>query len=169
MDPIAVAKIVGCFGIQGFVKLLPLTHHPERLEDLREVEIGDPNGERTADSVEKVIRQHDRVLMKFKSVADRTAAEGCVGKYVFIDRDDAVAPERGSFFVHDIVGCEVWSTEGKYIGVVDNVYQQTAQDLWEVKNGAKAHLIPAVKEFIADVDVAKRRITVRLLEGLVEE
>jgi 16S rRNA processing protein RimM len=108
------------------------------------------------------------LVVKFTSIDDRTAAEELVGQYLFVDEAQRFRPGRGSYYVDDVIGCEVAGADGKLIGVVTEVYQLSGHDLWEVQTGSTKAMIPAVKEFIRRVDLERRRITVELPEGLIE-
>lgn len=106
--------------------------------------------------------------MKLASINDRTAAERFTGLSLFVRERDAVPPPPGSWYIHDLLGCEVLSEKGEFIGSVSDVLEVPGQHLWAVKNGDSVFYIPAVKEFIARVDITGRRIVVRELEGLLD-
>ncbi|MBI1806888.1 MAG: 16S rRNA processing protein RimM [Ignavibacteria bacterium] len=165
----AVGKIVGCFGIEGFLKVQPQTHSRERLQALRHVFLGMTADAAVRCDVEEVRVQRRNVLMKLVGIDDRTSAGKIVGHHLFVDQSEISRPAEGSYFIDDIMECEVWSTEGQLIGNVEDVLKMPGQDVWAVRNGAKLHLIPAVKEFVKEVDTKNRRILVQLIEGLIEE
>ena len=108
-------------------------------------------------------------MVKLDGVNDRTAAEKIIGQYVFVDEQSLKRPEKGTYFVDDVIECEVWSTEGRLIGKVEEVYKMAGHDMWAVRNGEKLHMIPAAKEFVKNVDIKNRKILVQLIEGLIEE
>ncbi len=163
-----VAKVTGCFGIKGFLKLLPKTHTLQRLNKLRKVFVGTTSDEVREYSVESVEIRPNGTVLKFSGVNDRSTAEALVGKLVFVEEEEVRLPGKGSYFTHDIIGCEVWTVEGRYVGRVRDVYKLPAQDVWEIVDGSAVALIPAVKEFVRSVDLQRRRIEVHLIEGLME-
>ncbi len=163
-----VGKIIGCFGLKGFVKLRPTTHTPQRLKNLRQVFVGNSSDEAEQYSVDGVEIRPNGTFLKFSAVNDRSAAEMLIGQLVFVDEHEVQPPPKGSFFTHEMIGCEVWTVEGKYVGTVREIYKLPAQDVWEVVNGSAVSLIPAVKEFVRSVDLQRRRIEIHLIEGLIE-
>ena len=169
MNVVVVAKITKCVGVKGCVKVQPVTHSPKRLAQLHDVLVGETEESALPYIVEDVEFRTNAVLVKFVNVDDRTAAESMINGFVFIPEDKLVPPEKGSYFVHDIVGCEVWSTDRQFLGTVEDVYKYPAQDVWAVRNKSKLHMIPAVKEFIRHVDLEHRKILVQVIEGLIEE
>lgn len=111
----------------------------------------------------------ETVFIKFSTVNDRSLAEKCKGKFLFVTEERVLQPRKGSYFVHDIIGCGVWSDDGKFLGTVSGVIKLSAYDLWEIRNGPKDYLIPAVKKFVQNVDVSNKKITIKVLEGMIEE
>jgi 16S rRNA processing protein RimM len=167
-DRFAVGKLVGCFGIKGFLKLQPYTHSLSRLEKIKRVYIGESAETSEPLIVEQVLFNNRSIVVKFSAVNDRTSAEKLVGMVLFLEESDRIAPRKGSYYIDDIIGCEVWSTDGCFLGTVEEVYKLPAQDVWAIRNKTKVSLIPAVKEFIQKIDVQNRKIVVRVIEGLVE-
>ena len=165
----AVAKIIGCFGLKGYVKVQPDTHSLERLSQLKAIFLGVTDESPRPGVVEDVIVREPAVLMKLSGVDTKSAAETLVGNYIFIDEDELQLPKQGSYFTHDIIGCEMWSTDGRLLGIIEDVYKSWAQDLWAVRIGNKLQMIPAVKEFIRQVDIRHRKVVIQIIEGLIEE
>ena len=164
----AVGCITGSFGIRGFVKTKPLTDTPGRFERLRQVYRGFKPEDVVEDRVVEVEIRGRFVLLKLRSVSDKTGADTLKGQYIFVTDDDVEEPVPGRYFIHEIVGCTVESTDGRQIGVVTEVYKFPAHDLWEINSGKKRFMIPAVKEFIRSVDCEKRIITVKVIDGLID-
>ena len=164
----AVGKLTGCFGIKGFLKIQPVTPDPERFSTLKSVYVGPSTDNTSVYDIEAVESKGKGLVVKFAAIDDRTAAEVLVGQYMFVDEKQRVRPGRGSYFVDDVIGCEVAGADGKVIGVVTEVFQLSGHDLWEVQTGTTKAMIPAVKEFVRDVDLKQRRITVDLPDGLID-
>ena len=168
MNLYAVGKLIGCFGIKGFIKIHLLTDSPERFDSLRNVFVGaSADGSRSYE-VDAIEIRNKGPLIKFKAVDDRTAAESLIGGFVFVDEEHVMPPEPGSYFVHELLGCDVVSLEGEMLGKVKEVYRLPGHDLWEVVQGSTSVMLPAVKEFVKSVDVKKRKVTVEPIEGLFE-
>ena len=169
MNLYAVGKIIGCFGVQGDLKVHPITHAPDRLTLLRDVALGYTQDEVLRIAVEHVEVRNRFVLMHFRNVDTKTDAEHLVGKYVFVDEKEIEAPANNAYFTHDIIGCEVYDTDHRHLGIVEDVYQMPAQDVWAIRCEEKVHMVPAVKEFIKEVRVRERKIIIQVIEGLIDE
>jgi 16S rRNA processing protein RimM len=75
---------------------------------------------------------------------------------------------KGEFLYEEIIGLAVISTDGNKIGEVIDIFYNGAHDVYVVRSGEKEYLIPAVREFIKDVQVDKKRIVVDKMKGLFE-
>lgn len=119
-------------------------------------------------TIEVVETNGKNILIRFLNVSDRTSAEELRGKFVFVGEDQLESPKLGTYFVHDLLGCNVVSTDGRSVGIVREIYQLSGHDLWEISDGVRSVMIPAVKEFIRNVDLKKRTVTIERIEGLIE-
>lgn len=169
MTLFVAGKIGGCFGLKGYVKIYPTSGEPERMASLRDVFIGRTEHDAHPNVVEEAIVRPNGIVIKFKGIDDRTAAEKLTNCLLFVEETKAKAPPKGSFFAHDIVGCEIWDTDGRMVGTVEDILKFPAQDLWSVRTPAGTFLLPAVKEFVRKVDLKNRKITVQMIDGLAPE
>ena len=84
-------------------------------------------------------------------------------------RENAVKLKKNEYFIADLIDMEVVTEDGTYLGVLTEVLQTGANDVYEVKmEHGKSVLIPAIRQCILDVDTEKNKMTVHLLEGLLE-
>lgn len=154
-------QIVSTHGIAGEVKILPWCDGPEFLKEFDTFYI-----EGTAYPVEQARVHKNMLLCKLSGVDDMNAAQVMKNKVVCIDRDDARIPE-GRVFISDLIGLPVYA-DGQEIGVLKDVYTGPANDVYIVK-GEKEYMIPAVSEFLEDVNVDEGYVRVRLIEGMAVE
>ncbi|MBI3587080.1 MAG: 16S rRNA processing protein RimM, partial [Ignavibacteriales bacterium] len=120
---IAVGRISKGVGLRGEVKVQLLTDDPQRFSKLKSVWIGETEENAEKLTIESSRIQGSGVVLKFKEIDSRTAADTKHGQYIFISAKDVVAPAKGSFFVDDIIGMEVVSEEGEKIGMIKDVIQ----------------------------------------------
>ena len=109
------------------------------------------------------------VIIKFVGISDRNAAEALKGKYLYIDRENARKLDEDEYFVADLIGMKVQDGAGNPVGMLSDVIQNTAQDVYEIElPDGKKFMIPAVGEFILDVDMDSRIMVVKLIEGMID-
>lgn len=99
-------------------------------------------------------------LVKFEGVDDRNSSEELVGAQVFIKRSDLPATEDNEYYWVDLIGCDVFTEEGKFIGKVDSLIDTGAVDVIVVKNGNKEFLYPFSGNVIKSVDIILKKIIV---------
>ena len=98
---------------------------------------------------------------------DIDTANALRGRIIYADRNDISIDEDG-FFIADIIGLPVIDVEsGKEIGKLSDVFNLGASDLYEIDTADGKKLIPAVEEFIKEVDT-ERGIFVKLIEGMLD-
>ena len=62
---------------------------------------------------------------------------------------------------------EVWTSEGEYLGVVEDILSTGSNDVYVARGGDKEVLIPALGDVVVEVDTDRGRMTVDLPEGLL--
>lgn len=165
---IAVGKISKSIGIKGELKLAMLTDRPERFRTLKVVWIGSDEAHAKRHGVRSVRISKTAVVLGLEEIQSRTEADERRGEFVFVEKADDVAPKRGTYFIHEIIGMNVVKESGEPVGVVRDVLQMPANDVWVVADGRKEYLIPAIKQVIRSVDVRLRKIVIRPMEGLLD-
>ena len=163
MEKIKIGKIVNVVALKGEVKVYTYSE-PYRYEEIDSVYV-----ENEKRNIEKVRFQGNMVILKLSGIDDRNAAEAQKEKYLYITEDQLPQLPEDEYYIRDLVGMDVVSEEGEKYGVLSDVLQNTAQDVYEVKReNGKALLIPGVKEFILDVNMEEKKIIVRLPDGLLD-
>ena len=154
-------QIVNTHGIRGEVKILPWCDGPEFLKAFKTLYIeGKPY------AVEQSRVHKTLLLCKLRGIDDVSVAQTFKNKVVKIDRDSAPIAE-GRVFISDLIGLPVFA-EDKEIGTLKDVLSGPANDVYIVK-GDREYMIPAVSEFLEDVNVDEGYIKVKLLEGMATD
>lgn len=146
-----------------------MTGDTRRFKKLKRVFIGMDEETVCETRVTRVAVEHRGVRLGLDSIPDRSAAEKIVGSILFVDEKDAIPPPKGAFFIHDLIGLSVVEEDGTPVGVLKDVLKVSANDIYVVENEGKEILLPAVKEFIKKIDVKAGTMSVRLIEGMIDE
>ncbi|MCR4434402.1 MAG: ribosome maturation factor RimM [Clostridiales bacterium] len=162
-----IGKIVNTHGVRGELKVIPLTDDPRRYDDLEWVFVGD-EGSMVKYHIEGVKYFKGTVIVKFKGIDDMNAAEKLKNLYIKVDRENAVKLQEGSYFVCDLLGCEVYEEEGHKLGILTDVLQTGSNDVYVVRNedNNREVLVPALRSVVKQISVEDRKIIVNLPEGL---
>lgn len=181
MDPevdqsslILIGRVMRAHGVRGELKVFPETDDPGRLQGLDRVFIGKDVTTATARTIRSVRLQHLRkgtiVLMVVEGVDSREAADALRQAVVFAEASKLPALEEDEFYWHDLVGWTVMTTSEVEIGKVKEILEMPAQQIFLVaREGRPDSMIPAVPEFIEDIDTDAGRIVIRPIEGLLDD
>ncbi len=163
----AIGKIISYWGTKGFLKVYALTFSPDRFYKLSGVYVSSKK-DRQFFKVKEVKPYKGNVwLFKLEDIDTITDAERVRGFYIEIPEEEVITLPEDTYFIDDLIGSRIFSEEGDFIGTLENIIEGSASDIYVVKNGEKEILIPAVKEFIKEVNVGEKRIVIKIIEGLV--
>ena len=157
---ILLGRIAGAHGIRGEVLITAFTERPE---DIAAYGPLDDGGARTF-TIEAVRATAKGVVARLAGVRDRTAAEALRGAPLYVDRARLPAPGEGEFYHADLVGLSAVDADGQPVGEVVGVHNHGAGDILEVRlaKTGRTELIAFTDAFVPEVDLAGRRVVVRL-------
>ena len=152
---LAVGQIINTHGINGELKILPLTDDIRRFRKLDTVII---------DGVEKKVvwckLQVDKVILKIEGIDSIEEAHKYFSKYVEVKREDAIKLPESTYFVAELIGCSVFDSNGQNLGVIFDVLHTGSNDVYWIKEG-KELLIPALKDIVMEVDIENKKIVIK--------
>lgn len=162
-----VGQIINTHGVNGELKIYPLTDDIKRFKKLKHVFIKSDNNYIEYDILSvKFINQ--LVIIKLSGIDDMDKALELKKEYLYIDRKNAVKLPEDSYFIADLIGMDVITQEGVVIGSIASVFSTGSNDVYEIKdNTGKSFLIPAIKDVIKKVEIENKRMYINLLEGLI--
>ncbi|MCM1183172.1 MAG: ribosome maturation factor RimM [Roseburia sp.] len=163
-----VGIITQTHGLRGEVKVFPTTDDPKRFKRLKEVLL-DTGKEKLPLEIEGVRFFKKLVILKFKGYDDINDIERYKGKSLYVTRENAVRLRKDEYFIADLIDLEVFDEEDQPLGVLTNVIETGANDVYAVRlaNGREL-LLPAIKQCILEVDMEARRMKVHVLDGLMD-
>jgi len=164
-----VGKIINTHGVAGEVKVMPLTDDPKRFLELEWVYI-EKNGVQKRYNISRVKFFKEIVIVKFEEINSMDEAESLKECFMKVDREHAVKLPEDTFFICDLIDCEVFSEDGTKLGKLCDVLQTGSNDVYVVKDEkGRELLLPALKSVVKAVDVVGRKISVSIPEGLCDD
>ena len=161
-----VGVISSTHGIAGEVKVFPTTDDVKRFKKLKEV-ILDTGKERMTLHICQVKFFKQMVILKFKEFQNINEVERFRGKSLYVTRENAVKLQKDEYFIADMIGMRVVSTEGEELGTLTDVLQTGANDVYVVEqNGASQLLLPAIKDCILDINMEQMVMTLPALSRI---
>lgn len=162
---IAIGYISTVFGVKGEVKVALATDFPERFQGLETVYLGpEARPVRLLSS-----RPHqDQLLVRLEGYPDRTAALALPGLWIQVPESELVPLPEGEHYVFQLVGLQVRTTDGRRLGVIDEILSTPANEVFVVRDGAEEVLIPYIDDVIAEERLDAGEIVVRPVPGLLD-
>jgi len=156
---VVVGTVTGTHGVRGEVKVLPTGERPGRLSELETVTLALRGGRRASARITGYRPYEGKGvdLLAFEGYPDRTAAEALVGAHLL------VRPE-GEYYEWQIIGLHVVTTDGRDLGVVEEVLRTGANDVYVTSEC----LLPATAEVVKEIDLAAGRMVIEAVPGLLE-
>lgn len=164
---IEAGKIVGTHGVRGEMRVQQWCDSAEVFTKFNRFYL-DRNG--TECVRVKASRPHGNVcLLKAVDVDTIEAAEAMRGKVLYIDRSD-LKLEKGRYLIDDIIGCKVIDAESSCeYGVICDVSQTGANDVWHIKKDGKEYYLPNVPQFVKNVDIGGRIVLITPIGGIFDD
>jgi 16S rRNA processing protein RimM len=167
-ERIVVGRIVKPHALKGELIVEVMSDAPERFARGSVLEAGDPavpSGRRRL-TVRSTRDDRGKLLVSFKEVPDRTAADALHGQLLSIAAEDAAPLTEGAYYDWQLEGLTVMDEEGATLGTLVRVDRSAGPDHWIVEGEAGEVMVPAVEEFIRSVDLDEGTVVVRPIPGL---
>lgn len=163
-----VGAITTTHGIRGEVKVFPTTDEPEKFKKLKKVTLRKDKLEQVME-IESAKFFKNLVILKFKGYDNINDVERFAKATLWIGREDAVPLEEGEYYRGDLVDMEVFDENGTKLGILTDIMETGANDVYVVtREGDKELLLPSIPECILEVDVDGNKMTVHVLDGLLD-
>lgn len=159
-------EIINTHGVKGALKARSDCDSPEILAALPYVS-ADPNGEKIYNIVSASI-QKSFVLLTFEGVNDLEDAIALKGKVIYAAREELMKfMEEGDRFIADLIGLPVLHADSKEeIGVLKDVINRGASDIYVIDTANGEKMMPAVDEFV--ISITDEEIYVRPIPGMLD-
>lgn len=164
---LVVGKIRKPHGVRGEVSMEVITHFPERLQPGTVIYIGDDYQPYRIRS----LRWHGRLLLlSFDTFHDPESAGVLRNQLAYVRAEDRPPLPDGEYYHHQLLGLRVVSDEGDRLGILHQILETGANDVYIVRpEVGREILLPATEEVVLAVDLDLGEMRVHLLPGLLPE
>ncbi len=169
MGLIPFGKISKAHGLSGELRIHPFSRRLENLSRLERIFI-QKEGEQEPQEF-KIIRmrlEKESAIVGLEGIKSIDDAEKLRGCSVMVDTSDLADTEEDEYYWFQLVGLAVYTTEGEYVGRVENLIDRTSQSLLVVRGGEKEFLIPMIDIVLKEINLKDSRIIVSPLSGLLD-
>lgn len=170
---VTVARILRPHGRRGEVAAEILTDFPERLKLLRSAYLWNGSGAPRQIALRGCwlsLSRGGQAILHFEGSDSISDAEKLVGLEVQIPFSDRQALPADSYYITDLIGCEVLDAGGTVLGIVSDVEFPgegvAGTPILAVDASGAELLIPLAQDICVNIDIMARRIQVALPDGL---
>ncbi|MBI2954923.1 MAG: 16S rRNA processing protein RimM [Chloroflexi bacterium] len=161
---VVIGRVAGPRGVAGELKIEIVTDFPERFAQLKRVFLGESL---TPFEVEMSSLFKRMALLKLRGVETVEQAAKLTGQLVLVPVEEAVPLAEGQYYWHEIIGLEVWTTDGQFLGHVTDILRTGANDVYVVHNG-KEILVPAIEQVIKEIKPDEGKMIIEPMPGMLE-
>ena len=166
-DLVPLGKVTKAHSIRGEIKVHPFSDSPETMLHYSELLLVSENCTTpTTYCIERARIQKNAVLFQLKGCSDRNAAEKLIRSQVYVHKNTLPEPDPDEFYIRDLEGKLLKTTEGRAVGRITGFLSNSAQDLLCVQGDEEEYLIPLIPEFLHAVH--EDEVMVSLPPGLLE-
>jgi 16S rRNA processing protein RimM len=147
--PIVLGKIISTHGINGWVSIDCYAHPPENLITYKTF---------LDDKFEDEIKILDikimpkKIIIKIENYNDINVSEKILGKNILVNNNDMPNLKDNEYYWKDLEGLSVFTTEKKYLGVVDFIFNNGSNDVLVIKKDNNVYYVAFIKENISQID-----------------
>ena len=171
-SPVEIGCVTGAHGLRGEVRVRWFGDGPDTLLSLERVSLGsgaeDPEPQ-TFHVARAGSGRAGEVRLALEGIEDRDSAAALRGRILLVDAADLEPLGDDDFYWHELIGCQVETTEGEVIGTVRELWDSGRHDLLVVQGGPRGQvLIPTAREIMVSVDREAARIVIEAIPGLID-
>lgn len=164
---LVLGRVVKAWGLKGELKVQPYADSIAIAAGSATVYLRGTRGDLAEYIVERV-RPGSAWIMQLQGVETIEQAERLVDRELLIPRSAAPRLPEGTYYHADLIGLRVVTEEGRELGRIVEILETGANDVYVVHGDDSEWLLPATKEVVRRVDLAREIMLVRLLEGMIE-
>ncbi|MDR3628774.1 MAG: ribosome maturation factor RimM [Desulfocapsaceae bacterium] len=146
---ILIGKIGKPHGLRGEVRMSLYSGQPENLQSYSHLVLVATDGSVTAPlRIVSSRAQGKGAVVGFESILDRDGAEKLAGMGVILDRAEIAGADKGDSFWFQFIGLAVKTEDGRYLGRVEHIFSNGAQDILVIRDGSAEYLVPILDSII---------------------
>ncbi len=148
-------------GLKGELKVQPVTDFPESFLKRKHLYIGRNPGEAVSRKVVSARLYQGFAWIVLDGIGSREEAEAVAGYRLYVTEAELEPLPGDRAYLHELIGLEVQDEAGNRVGRVRDVLSMPAHDVYDIETAGASVLVPAVDEFVEEIDLRKGVMVVR--------
>jgi 16S rRNA processing protein RimM len=172
-DLVVVGRVRRAHGVRGELVIEIMTDEPDAVyASGRRVFVGSVNGDAEEDAPMLTVVEtrpfKDGLLVRFREIPDRSAAEPWNGHHLLIPEDELAPLEQGQVYVHELKGMTVELSSGELLGTITDVFEVPQGLLLDIVRERGTVLVPFASDIVTDIDRERRVVRIDPPPGLLD-
>jgi 16S rRNA processing protein RimM len=163
-----VGKITRTHGVRGELKVLEGLGCSGAWKNVKEVFLGNEAEKASSYQVSQVRGGGKFVILGLEGVTSVEQAQQLKGQSLFVSLDQLPELNDDEFYAGDLIGMKIEDASGRQLGVLKEIFDNGAHDVYVAKKGSTEVLIPVVDGVVVSVDRDAGSLVVDLPDGLLE-
>lgn len=165
---VVIARAVKPRGLKGEIVAELLTDFPERFENLEELVLVAPDGDRKKERLEGYWFQNDRVILKLAGCDDVETAKELTGSEFAVPESERVPLDEDQYYDWELEGCAV-RVGNETIGTVQSIIKTGGTEILKiVDESGRERLVPLADSIVVEINTAEKLIVVDPPDGLLD-
>ena len=164
---VPLGEIVTTHGIEGWLKLKLYNPQTATLSSSQQIFL-EKGGASSPHWIEARKPHKGHLLLRLRGIEGINEAEKGVGAILSVAEEALQPPGPGEYYYYQVVGFDVYDTQGNWVGIITRIWTKEGGDLYVVTGPRKEYLIPAVKEIVEKIDFATGRMIINPPPGLLD-
>ncbi len=165
-DCYQLGEVIKTHGLKGEVSISLEVDFPDEYQNLESVFL-EQQGKLVPFFIDTLQINRDKALVKFEDIDSLDDAKALVKSSIYLPLSSLPELSKGQYYFHDLVNCEVFEEKTK-LGIIKEVIDLNGNQLLVVESNGKEILIPLKDEILTNVDTDKKKVNVKLPDGLLD-
>ncbi len=109
------------------------------------------------------------LLVKLRGIDTPEDAADLRGAPLQLPESLFAAPPQDTYYHFQLLGLRVRTTSGNEVGILAEILENPANDVYVVRGPMGEVLVPAISDVVKNVDLQQRVVTIEAIPGLLEE
>jgi 16S rRNA processing protein RimM len=167
-DLLLLGKVVRPHGLTGLLRVWSYAQSGDSFQRLERVFIRKRSGEIHQYKLSSFRPYKKLFLMEIEGVGSLEDAESFRGADILAEKAPLWHENDDAFYWQDLIGLDVYTDRGRFIGPVEHILPTGANDIYVVRTEEREILIPAIHDVVLEVDLEKRKMIIAEMEGLLD-
>jgi 16S rRNA processing protein RimM len=167
-DLIAIGHVIRPHGVTGLLRIVSYAESRETFLEAGSVFLKTDKNELHERVVDSIQPHRSFFHLRLLGLYSAEQAEAFRGAEILIPKDSLKKEDEDEFFWHELLGMEVYLTNGEYLGVVRDIFRTGSNDVYVVEHEGKEFLIPAIHQVVRQIDISQKRMIISPMKGLLD-